>query len=171
MLTWDVDLFTDHVDGDKQNNDPHNLVPCCVRCNNNRARIRMVACRRGHDLSDENTYTFPDGRRQCRICRRRARRTWVGRNVEYEKPRRPQARSVLAEKRIARFIELGGTWEAICQIAAESKVDRESVVTHLRTHRVKLPDGRVESATRGSVVRWQRARLNAAGVKQSEESA
>lgn len=31
---------------------------------------RKTHCPNGHELSEENVYTYPDGRRQCRICRR-----------------------------------------------------------------------------------------------------
>jgi hypothetical protein len=32
--------------------------------------IKSEACLRGHVMDDENTYTHPDGRRQCRTCLR-----------------------------------------------------------------------------------------------------
>lgn len=37
-LTWH-DLKADHVDADKTNNDPENLVPSCNGCNINRGRL------------------------------------------------------------------------------------------------------------------------------------
>jgi hypothetical protein len=27
-------------------------------------------CPQGHEYSDDNTYTYPDGRRDCKACRR-----------------------------------------------------------------------------------------------------
>lgn len=39
-----------------------------------RAGIRVMACKRGHDYTPENTYTNPQGYRACRTCIR-ARRT------------------------------------------------------------------------------------------------
>lgn len=38
VVTWGVDLETDHLDGDKTNNDPANLMPACQACNSWRAR-------------------------------------------------------------------------------------------------------------------------------------
>jgi hypothetical protein len=35
--------------------------------------VRTNRCYKGHPLDDENTYTAPDGERQCRQCRRAAR--------------------------------------------------------------------------------------------------
>lgn len=32
-------------------------------------RKGLTHCKRGHAFDDENTYTFPDGRRCCRTCR------------------------------------------------------------------------------------------------------
>lgn len=34
---------------------------------------RTGQCKRGHEMSNENVYVFPDGRRQCRECRKVAR--------------------------------------------------------------------------------------------------
>lgn len=40
----------------------------------NEERRAATVCSRGHDLSGENVYIAPDGRRRCRSCRRDARR-------------------------------------------------------------------------------------------------
>lgn len=40
--------------------------------NNQRPRRLATKCRNGHVYTDENTYRTPDGRRQCRTCRRDA---------------------------------------------------------------------------------------------------
>jgi len=40
VVTWGVDLETDHLDYDRANNDPSNLVPSCHTCNTRRARHR-----------------------------------------------------------------------------------------------------------------------------------
>ncbi len=38
VLTWGVDLFVDHLDSDRLNNDPDNLVPSCNPCNMHRGK-------------------------------------------------------------------------------------------------------------------------------------
>ena len=40
IVVWGVDLHVDHVDDDKTNNDPNNLVPACVSCNSRKALKR-----------------------------------------------------------------------------------------------------------------------------------
>lgn len=35
-------LVVDHLDGDKQNNSPDNLVPSCTRCNSSRERYEKI---------------------------------------------------------------------------------------------------------------------------------
>jgi len=74
-------LLTDHVDGDKWNNDPDNLVPTCNRCNVTRMTTGpdfLNKCVAGHPRTPENTYNPPNVfNPQCRTCRRdtqRARR-------------------------------------------------------------------------------------------------
>jgi hypothetical protein len=79
-------LVADHVDHDKLNNDPANLVPSCNPCNAHRLRgeswdpwkpgapigrpDRLHArCRKGHLLTPDNVYIRPDtGRRRCLTC-------------------------------------------------------------------------------------------------------
>lgn len=47
-------------------------------------------CLRNHELTDDNTYVFPDGRRECRICKRlrdsahKRRKYWEGKEEERE---------------------------------------------------------------------------------------
>lgn len=60
--------------------------PACDACkaaHNDYSRERRVpksrkrkACFQGHPLDPENVYTTPDGRRQCRTCRRARRREY-----------------------------------------------------------------------------------------------
>lgn len=69
-----VKLCIDHLDNDKTNNDPTNLVPCCYACNTRRGSIerehlRLPACRRGHPFTPENEYWYR-GSRTCRRCKR-----------------------------------------------------------------------------------------------------
>jgi DNA-binding transcriptional regulator YiaG len=81
MLTWGVDLHTDHVDHDPLNNDPRNLVPSCQPCNNRRSRQRYASqlthCKNGHRLDAANVYVNPaSGSRQCRICSTKHKTAW-----------------------------------------------------------------------------------------------
>ena len=72
-----------HWDDDPGNNHLSNLR-WDTRGNNHRDSVRngthpMASkqfCVRGHEYSAENTYTYPDGRRQCRICRAEHRQNW-----------------------------------------------------------------------------------------------
>jgi hypothetical protein len=79
MLTWGVDLHVDHLDHDKLNNDPHNLVPSCQPCNNRRTRHwahGMTHCRRGHEFDAQNTGRNALGHRFCKTCQRLASRRY-----------------------------------------------------------------------------------------------
>ena len=76
LISWDnkrgpLRLMADHVDGDKWNNTPDNLVPACWRCNGRRAVQPnfLTHCKNGHEWTPENTYIRPDGDgRQCIAC-------------------------------------------------------------------------------------------------------
>jgi len=50
-----------------------------VQANNQRPRRRAQACRQGHPLDEENTFTRSDGRRGCCICRRERMRRYYAR--------------------------------------------------------------------------------------------
>jgi hypothetical protein len=75
FVRWDGSgigrLVADHVDKDRWNNDPGNLVPSCRSCNTERAKNPNFPdrCINGHEWTDENTYIRPDGGgRMCRTC-------------------------------------------------------------------------------------------------------
>jgi hypothetical protein len=77
MLRWGEDLFVDHLDEDKLNNDPHNLVPACNRCNSTRSRKPVQTCKRGHEFSPANTYVnATSGSRVCRTCSAAYKADW-----------------------------------------------------------------------------------------------
>ena len=42
-------------------------------------------CKYGHPFSGENLYTFPDGRRACRVCRTRVATIWTRKHPERAK--------------------------------------------------------------------------------------
>jgi len=159
ILTWGVDLHVDHVNGDKLDNDPHNIVPCCQPCNNRRARnLRPLkaCCLRGHKLSGENLLPDKSGKRQCRTCtlanaqrRRRERMAGVGAS--------PQA-SVVQAERLARFDELGAGWDSITILAEEWGIAQGSVSQYLKVCGVQLPN-RVLDPTRDLPLTERIARL------------
>lgn len=65
-------LVADHLDENRWNNAPENLVPSCRRCNSERSRRPdfLTHCSKGHELTPENAYRPPKRpwARQCRIC-------------------------------------------------------------------------------------------------------
>ena len=58
----------DRIDNDK-NYEPGNIRWASPSLSAKNRGRRMI-CKRGHILTEENTYTFPDGRRHCKTCRR-----------------------------------------------------------------------------------------------------
>lgn len=79
-------LEVDHLDSDRQNNDPANLAPSCHKCNDGQALRRRTRCIHGHDFTPDNTYVGPNGSRRCRACMRDMDR----RRVRRKKPTHPQ---------------------------------------------------------------------------------
>jgi group I intron endonuclease len=54
-----------------------------VRDNISASRIRgpKTHCQRGHEMTEENVYTFPNGHRICRTCHKQAKANWIKNNV------------------------------------------------------------------------------------------
>jgi hypothetical protein len=59
-------LVVDHLDRDRSNNDPANLVAACNPCNCNSSKTHCV---NGHPFNEENTRMYR-GKRCCRACGR-----------------------------------------------------------------------------------------------------
>src|SRR5262249_27421900 len=51
----------------------------------NRERRNYDHCKHGHELSGDNVYTLPNGRRTCRTCHRERVKAFYARNPGYEK--------------------------------------------------------------------------------------
>lgn len=63
-------LFLDHLCRNRACCNPTHLEPVTNRINVLRGKdTSRTHCIRGHEFTDENTYTFPSGRRNCRACR------------------------------------------------------------------------------------------------------
>lgn len=63
-------LVGDHLDRERSNNDPNNLVASCLHCNVQRQRRELTHCKHGHEFTAENTQIRPNGNRSCRACGR-----------------------------------------------------------------------------------------------------
>ena len=69
-------LTLDHLCENKRCYNPAHLEPVTIAENIRRARAKITHCKRGHKLADENLYVTPDGRRNCRTCRREVTRRY-----------------------------------------------------------------------------------------------
>ena len=69
----DPNLTVDHTCEVKACWNPEHLEQVTNAENKKRGGDRMTHCRRGHERNEENTYVRPDGKRQCRACRRNPR--------------------------------------------------------------------------------------------------
>lgn len=78
------DLWIDHLVplSGGGNNTKANVAPACESCNRRKARRSVEQftnnqCGQGHDLTPENIYRFPKGKKwACRTCRREAFRRY-----------------------------------------------------------------------------------------------
>ena len=100
-------------------------------------------CKRGHEFTPENTKVWPRGVRVCVTCYRV--------KLDQQNARRrtgPAAKKVDGAARLARWAELGKTYEAIAVLAAEFEMSEKSMKQWLVTNGAPLPDGRRVSPRR-----------------------
>lgn len=69
-------LQIDHICGNKLCVNPHHLEAVSQRENIRRYTSTIIKCNRGHDLCGDNLYITPDGRRNCKACRRESVALW-----------------------------------------------------------------------------------------------
>jgi hypothetical protein len=82
------DMTIDHLCSNKLcvNTDHMEVV---TRVENVKRRFSNLSnCPRGHEFSDENTYTHPNGKRECKTCRHER---WLKKRTELREGRRKAA--------------------------------------------------------------------------------
>lgn len=67
-VTWFVDLECDHLDHNKDNNDPDNLVACCRICNRARWNRRKTGCPKEEEHGPYDKQ-YANGHRYCSKCK------------------------------------------------------------------------------------------------------
>jgi hypothetical protein len=106
---------------------------CSVACEGAARAASHTHCKRGHERTPENTYIKPStGYRTCLACvehQRRARGVAVGLDTE--------ARAA----RLARWEELGKTYDAVAVLAAEYGVTKHAIKEWLKRHGDPVPNG------------------------------
>jgi len=84
------DLTIDHLCKNTSCVNPSHMEPVTRAENTRRAREAASArthCPHGHEFTPGNTYTYPDGYRECRTCRKRYVQEF---RAKYGRERKPQ---------------------------------------------------------------------------------
>jgi hypothetical protein len=107
-------------------------------------------CCAGHEMTEENT-RISGGRRDCRTClreRRLEKRDEVNAKRRSKRAGWREARAQKDADRLARWSELGKTWEALGILADEYGMSEKTMRGWLRKHGDPAPDGRFVSERR-----------------------
>ena len=75
-------LVVDHVDTNRSNNSPTNLVPACHPCNVRRTglyKLEWTHCPNGHEYTPANQVASVRDSRKCKECRRERQRRYEAR--------------------------------------------------------------------------------------------
>lgn len=121
------------------------LVKCGEKVPDGReARFALIAssthCKHGHEYTPDNTCIGRTGKRSCRACTRRAVSQSRYRRLAQEGHRTKVQKDA---DRLARWAELGKTYEAVTVLAAESRISTKVLRKWLR-ERGELVPGRSE---------------------------
>ena len=78
-----------HWDDNPENNNLENLRWASHADNMADKSRNWTVCRRGHEITDDNVYTHPDGSRRCKTCKNAHSKEWSKKNY-VPKPPKPE---------------------------------------------------------------------------------
>jgi len=101
-------------------------------------------CKKGHQFTPDNTRILSGNVRTCAICWK-VNQEKVNERRRSGRPAKPRPDNAA---RLARWAELGKTWEAVRVLAAEIGMSEKSLIHWLRKQGDPAPNGRVYSPRR-----------------------